>query len=247
MSIVRAFALSLPVAIFAASSSLPALAAEEGVQKPTIVVTAEGRATMAPDTALLDFSVVKNDKTAKAALDENNKAMAAVIDGLKKAGVADKDLQTSGFSVQPQYVYPQNQNNENKPPQLVGYQVSNSVSVRLRDLSKLGGVLDQAVMLGINQGGQIQFINDNTDSAMEEARRKAVANAMQKAKVLADAAQVILGKPIEIREQNSIAMPPAPAPMMRATMMKEADAGVPVQNGENTYNVNVQMVFAIQD
>jgi uncharacterized protein YggE len=231
--------LSLPVL---AAAGLPAFAAD-APRQAVITVIGEGRATMAPDMAVLTFSVVKQEKTAREALDNNNKAMSDVLAALKKAGIAERDLQTSGFSVQPQYRFPQGADGQQLPPELIGYQVSNALTVRVRDLSKLGGIIDQSVTLGVNQGGDIQFTNDKPDSAVEEARKNAVADAIARAKTLASAAGVKLGNVIEINESGPR---PQPMPVMRAAMMKsEADSGVPIQGGESSYNINVNVTFAI--
>jgi uncharacterized protein YggE len=227
---------ALPMAAAAADDSTP--------REAVVMVSGEGQSAAAPDMAVLNLAVVKQAKTAREALDENNKAMAAVLAALKKEGIADRDMQTSGFSVQPQYNYPQSTDGQPKPPELIGYQVSNGLTVRVRDLGELGGLIDQAVTLGVNQGGDIQFTNDKPEAAMEAARKDAVAAAMKKAKTLAEAAGVKLGRIIEIDESS---VRPVPQPVYRAAMAKEAgDASVPVQAGENTYHVTVNVTFTLE-
>lgn len=218
------------------------LAADEKPREAVISVSGEGQASAAPDMAVLSLSVLETAKTAREALTSNNAAMSKVLDALKKAGIADRDLQTSGFAVNPQYVYPDNTNGSNKPPELVGYQVANSLTVRVRDLARLGEIVDQAVTLGVNQGGGIQFANDNPDATLAEAGKKAVGDAIARAKTLTEAAGVKLGRVIEISE-NSGRSDPVPMTMMRASKA-EADA-VPIANGENSYNVTVNVTFAI--
>ncbi|MBY3484490.1 SIMPL domain-containing protein [Rhizobium laguerreae] len=231
--------LALPLA-----ASAPAFAQEARPREPVISVTGDGESSVAPDMAVVNLAVVKQAKTAREALDENNKAMNDVLAALKSGGIAERDLQTSGFSIQPQYNYPQPVDGQQQQPQLIGYQTINSVTVRLRDLAKLGAVIDQSVTLGINQGGEIQFTNDKPDAAIEEARKAAVADAVKRAKTLSEAAGVKLGRILEINENVPRAMP---QPVYRATMMKEAsDAAVPVQGGENNYNVSVTVTFAIE-
>ncbi|NKM02135.1 SIMPL domain-containing protein [Rhizobium leguminosarum] len=231
--------LALPLA-----ASAPAFAQEAKPREPVISVTGDGESSVAPDMAVVNLAVVKQAKTAREALDENNKAMNDVLAALKSGGIAERDLQTSGFSIQPQYNYPQPVDGQQQQPQLIGYQTINSVTVRLRDLAKLGAVIDQSVSLGINQGGEIQFTNDKPDAAIEEARKAAVADAVKRAKTLSEAAGVKLGRILEINENVPRAMP---QPVYRATMMKEAsDAAVPVQGGENNYNVSVTVTFAIE-
>ncbi|MDK4724921.1 SIMPL domain-containing protein [Rhizobium phaseoli] len=230
--------LALPLA-----AAAPAVAQEAKPREAVISVTGDGESSVAPDMAIVTLSVVKQAKTAREALDENNKAMNDVLDALKSGGIAERDLQTSGFSIQPQYNYPQPVDGQQQQPQLIGYQTINAVTVRLRDLAKLGQVIDQSVTLGINQGGDIQFTNDKPEAAIEEARKDAVAEAVKKAKTLSEAAGVKLGRIIEINENEPR---PLPQPAYRATMMKEADAAVPVQAGETTYNVSVTVTFAIE-
>ena len=230
--------LALPLA-----AAAPILAQEAKPREAVISVTGDGESSMAPDMAVVTLSVVKQAKTAREALDENNKAMKDVLGALKSGGIAERDLQTSGFSIQPQYNYPQPVDGQQQQPQLIGYQTINSITVRLRDLAKLGQVIDQSVTLGINQGGEIQFTNDKPDAAIEEARKNAVAEAVKKAKTLSEAAGVKLGRVIEINENEPR---PLPQPAYRATMMKEADAAVPVQGGETTYHVSVTVTFAIE-
>jgi uncharacterized protein YggE len=231
--------LALPLA-----AAAPAFAQEMKPREPVISVTGDGESSVAPDMAIVNFAVVKQAKTAREALDENNKAMNDVLAALKSGGIAERDLQTSGFSIQPQYNYPQPVDGQQQQPQLIGYQTINSITVRLRDLAKLGAVIDQSVSLGINQGGDIQFTNDKPDAVIDEARKNAVASAVKKAKTLSEAAGVKLGRILEINENVPRAMP---QPVYRATMMKEAsDAAVPVQSGENNYNVSVTVTFAIE-
>ena len=237
---------TLSIAAFAAAFAgvAAAQAQETDKDKATIVVAGEGRATVAPDMAVLQLSVVKDAKTAREALDANNKAMAEVLKALRADGIADRDLQTSGFSVNPQYNYPPNNDGGNRPPELIGYQVANGVSVRVRDLAKLGDIVDKSVTLGVNQGGGIQFTNDKPEGTITEARKAAVADAIEKAKVLAEAAGVSLGNIVEITEQG---FRPEPVPMMRAGMAKEYAAdSVPMATGENSYNVTVNVTFAIK-
>jgi uncharacterized protein YggE len=241
----RNFALSAVIgAAFLAAAGANAFAQDAKDRQSIIVVSGEGQSAISPDTALVTLSVVKQAKSAHDALDQNNKAMGAVLATLKDSGIAERDMQTSGFSIQPQYNYQNGTDGQPKTPELVGYQATNSLSVRVRDLSKLGGLIDQAVSLGINQGGDIQFINDKPDSALEAARKDAVANALAKAKTLSEAAGVKLGRVIEISEDSNR---PAPQPVFRAAMMKQAtDSVVPVQSGENTYSVNVSVTYAIE-
>jgi len=241
-------------AAFAGAFAASALAQDNGKEngkgradaprgrQAVIKVSGEGRATTAPDMAILQLSVVRDAKTAREALDANNKAMTEVLAALRQAGIADRDLQTSGFSINPQYHYPPSDDGGSRPPELVGYQIVNGVTVRVRDLLKLGEVIDSSVSLGVNQAGGIEFTNDKPDAVITEARKAAVADAIGKARVLAEAAGVSLGRLIELAEQEPRPEPPVPF----ARMAKEAAADqVPIATGESAYNVTVNVTFAI--
>ncbi|WP_275783754.1 SIMPL domain-containing protein [Pararhizobium gei] len=229
-------------AALAATAAAPVFAQDRSPREPIIAVSGEGRSAVAPDMAILSFSVVKDAKTAREALDANNKAMADVLNALKGSGLAERDLQTSGFAVNPQYQYPDNSDGGNRPPVLIGYQVANSLTIKVRDLAKLGEIVDQAVTLGVNQGGSIQFSNDKPEATITEARKAAVKDAMDKAAILSEAAGVKLGRVLEISEN---AARPEPLPMMRSMAKEYAADAVPVASGENSYTVTVNVTFAI--
>lgn len=229
--------------------SQPAFAQEKNVsqqqQQAFIVVTGEGEVQAAPDMAILDLTVLREGKTARDAMTDNNKAMSKVLAAMKEAGIAERDLQTSGVNIQPTYVYP-NEKNGLKAPEITGYTVSNALTVRIRDLTKVGDLLDKSIDLGVNQSGGLRFINDNPSEILMEARKKAMVNAMEKAKVLTETAGAKLGNVLEINEESNS---PAPRPYYRAKMVamaaEAADNSVPVSSGENSYNINVTVKFAI--
>ena len=211
---------------------------------PQIVVSGEGSAELAPDMAVLQLTVTREAKTAREALDANSVAMTQVIEALRASGIAERDLQTANFSIQPRYSYPAAKAGENKAPRIVGYTVRNGLTVRVRDLGKLGAIMDKSVTLGVNEGGNILFTNDDPSPAIEQARIRAVKDAMDKARALAGAAGVRLGKVLQISEQS---YKPAPAPMVRSEMMRARSAdAVPVAAGENSYRVMVNVSYAIE-
>ncbi|MEJ6783781.1 SIMPL domain-containing protein [Aminobacter sp. Piv2-1] len=227
----------------ASALALPAAAARaETTPPPRIIVTGEGEATVAPDLALLSLSVMREAKTAREALDANNDAMAAVIAAMKSAGVEDRDLQTAGIQISPRYNYT-NKPDGTQTAELVAYQVTNTLSVRIRDVAKTGEILDKSVSLGVNQGGGITFANDNPSKVIAEARKRAVADAIDKAKVLAAAAGVSLGRVLEIADQ-SYAPPPMP---MQAKSFDSAAGAAPVAAGENSYKVQVNVTFEMKN
>lgn len=222
----------------------PTLAsAQEASHKPaTISVSGLGTSTVVPDLATMSFAVVKQAKNASDAMSENSKALSDVIKALRDAGIEDRDLQTSHFSIQPIYRQFEPKDGAYPAPEITGYQVSNGVTIRVRDLTKLGSVIDSSVSLGINQGGDISFSNDETTKVVEEARKKAVEDAIAKAKTLATSAGVKLGRVLEISENQYRANA---QPIAYASMAKMADEAAPVAAGENAYNVMVNVTFAI--
>jgi uncharacterized protein YggE len=212
---------------------------------PRIRVTGEGSANVAPDMAILELAVLREAQTARAALDANSAAMGEVLSSMGDLGVADRDLQTSNFSIQPKYTHPPvKSSGERRAPEIVGYKVRNSLTVRVRDISKVGEILDKSVSLGVNQGGNIRFTNDDPSAAITRARAEAVESAMAKANTLADAAGVDVGDILEISEQS---YSPRPQPMARAEMMMaSASDSVPIATGENVYKVVVSVTFLIE-
>jgi len=212
--------------------------------RPQIVVTGEGEASARPDLAMLSLGVMREATTAGEALEANNAAMAAVIAAMKSAGVAEADLQTTNLSIEPQWQYPSNTGN-GEQPKLTGYRVANSLGVRVRDVAKVGALLDTAVELGVNQGGQINFDAADPSKPLMEARKRAVQDARARAETLAEAAGVSLGS---IKEISETALNQPPISMMAKSFDARASApAVPVEAGENTYRVQVTVTFAISD
>lgn len=219
--------------------------AEESSTYPRIRVTGEGSVSVSPDMAIVELAVQREAQTARAALDANSSAMREVLSAMQSQGIAERDLQTSGFSIQPKYVYPSPKSSGGRePPSIVGYTVRNRLTVRVREISQVGSILDQSVTLGVNEGGNITFTNDDPSAAISQARIKAVQNAIAKANTLAEAAGVKVGKLLEISEQSSA---PRPMPMARAEMMSAMSAdSVPVAAGENAYKVTVNIMVEIE-
>jgi uncharacterized protein YggE len=231
-------------AFFAAAATLCALpaAAQEpvaGGRPPRISVTGEGEVAVAPDMAILNLTVLREAATARAALTANNESMKQVLAALREAGVAERDLQTSGLSIQPRYAQPGKERSE---PKIAGYGVSNALTVRVRNLDEAGAILDKAVGLGVNQGGGIAFVKDDLGPTLTEARKRAVTDALARARTLAEAANVKLGRILSIEEQSAM---PRPMPYGGPLRMAAADAAVPLAAGENSYRTQVTVVFEI--
>ncbi len=218
------------------AATTPALAVEAAAQ--TLSLAGEGTASAAPDQATVTSGVTSEGQTASEAVAANSKAMAALIDAFKKAGIQAADLQTSGFSVQPRYAQPKEGSGE--APKIDGYEVRNQVTVRVRDLTKLGAVLDTAVASGSNQIDGVNFGLADPAPVLDKAREAAVADARRKAELIAKAAGVKLGRILAIAEPGA----EPPRPMMAAYAMEKM-AAVPVEAGESEFKARVNVTWEI--
>ena len=229
----RAYPIIAAIALAASAS-----AAFAQVPPPAISVIGEATISVPPDLAQIDSGVTTEAKTARDASDANNKAMNGVLQALKNAGIAERDIQTSRLSLSPQYA--NTGPNRNGPPVVSGYRASNRVTVKLRDVSKVANIIDALVAAGANDIGGIHFAVSNPSKLLDEARPKAIADARRKAEIYAKAAGVTLGDPVSISEGG--AMPPMP--MVRKASMDFAAA--PVAPGEETLHINVSVSWAIK-
>ncbi len=220
--------------------------AAEDEQKPRLMsLTGEGEVTAAPDMAVLSIGVVSEDRTARQALFANTRAMTALVDAMKQAGVEPKDLQTSGFNVTPKYSRPRRTQSGPQPaPEIVGYTVRNTLSIRIRDLKSAGEILDQAVSLGSNAISGLTFTVAEPKPLQNAARKAAIADALEKAKLYADGAGITLG-PIQSITEAGGGRPPRPMAMARAQAEVAFDSAVPIEAGELTYRAQVNVVWEI--
>lgn len=227
------------LAVFTAGClNAPLAVAQEANEARTITVTGNGETAARPDIAMITIGVRSEGATAAAALSANNANMAATLKSLKDAGIADRDIQTSGLSINPQYNYERNRSN----PEVTGFVASNTVNVRLRDLDKAGSVIDTAVRAGANSLGGIQFGFDDPKEMEQQALRNAVAAAKAKAELLTDAAGVDLGEVLTINASYSVS--PQPRPMMaRAEAVSDEMA---IEAGESTVAASVTIVYEIE-
>lgn len=231
----RALPLAAAVGLTVAALS-PSLARAGDDFIPSITITGQGQVSVAPDMAVITTQVVSPGSTAPEALAANSKAMKAVIDEVKSAGIEAKDIQTSGFSIYPRY--DNSKQGQNKAPKIVGYDVRNGVTINVRDLAKLGELLNTVVESGANQIGGISFQISDPDEKLNEARKKAVADARARAELLAEAAGSKLGNVLDISENGGYR--PQPRGMMMMEARVSADA-VPVEVGENTIEASVNI------
>lgn len=211
-----------------------------------LTVSAEGRSERKPDLALFTAGVTSLGKTAGEALTANSADMARVIAALKRAGIADRDIQTSNLSLNPVYAQQRPRPDgtmEPEQPLIIGYQVSNTVSVRQRKLGEFGQVIDTLVSAGANQVNGPSFQIDNPDEALDEARTEAVAKARSRASLYARAAGLKVLRILSISESGGY----APQPMMMNTRAMASDAGgaPPVAAGEVSLNTSVTVQFEL--
>lgn len=202
-------------------------------------ITAEGEVRRVPDLASVSAGVMTQTPTAAAAMQANASRMAAVVAALKKAGIADRDIQTTGLNLNPQYRY-----QENQPPQLVGYQASNTVQVRFRKIGDAGRIVDTLVAQGANQINGPSLSVDKPEAALDEARADAVAKARARAELYARAAGLRVKRILAISESGA-APPPMPYPVARMAMA-EAKADTMVQPGETSLSVTLNVSFELE-
>jgi uncharacterized protein YggE len=205
----------------------------------TITVTGSGKTSLTPDIAYISIGVHTENKDAAEAVAANNSQTQKVLEALKSFNIDPKDIQTTNFSIYPRQDYDQ----EGKPTGIT-FVVDNTVYVTLRDIEKIGDLLDTAVKAGANSISGIQFDVENKTEALSAAREAAVADAQAQAEELAQAAGVELGP---VQSINSYSNYPVPIEQPRAAvMMDSAAASVPISPGQMTVTVDVNMVFLIQ-
>jgi uncharacterized protein YggE len=227
------------VALAAVWSIVPARAQAPQPPAPPearIVVGGEGSVSVAPDFAQLRSGVTTRGKTAAEATDSNAKLMAAVIAALLSAGIEQKDIRTSQFSVQPIYALPQS----GAEQKVIGFGASNQVTVTVRQIGRVGEMLDRLVAAGATDVGNIAFLHSDLSKVLDQAREAAVADARRKAELYAHAAGLTLGAVAWITEESA---PPAGLKMFRAATALAAPT--PIATGEDTLRVQITVGFDI--
>lgn len=224
----------LPAALVAAPAQ-----AQPAYELPParIVVSGDGIVNAAPDYASITIGVTTNGANAKAATNGNSQLMTAVQAALRGAGIEQKDIQTARFSVQPVYAPAQ----ANAPPKLSGFSVTNEVAVTVRQIDRVGDILDGAVAVGANDIGGVQFLLWDPSKTLDPARTAAVADARRKAELYARAAGLVLGNVVWITEDQGF----GPAPRFQAMRAAAPAAAVPITAGEETLHVHVTVGFDV--
>ncbi|MDO8978542.1 MAG: SIMPL domain-containing protein [Afipia sp.] len=204
---------------------------------PTVSVTGEASISVPPDLAQIDSGVTTEAKTAREASEANNKAMGGVLQALKNAGLAEKDIQTSRLSLSPQSAP---NRNANAPFLIVGYRASNRVTVTIRDITKVADTIDVLVGAGANEISGMSFMVSKASKLLDDARSEAIADARRKAEIYAKAANISIGAPISISEET------APGPMPYRKMAADMAASAPVAQGQETLRVSVSVSYEIK-
>lgn len=235
-------------AAYAAPQASPGSIQQEGIW-----VNGVGRVPVVPDLGVLQVRVEAQDKTVSAGRERAATAMRAILDAVKRQGLAEKDIQTQYFNIQPIYHWEEAVSKETGSrfgkQVLDGYMVNNSISVKVRDLAKFDEVIDSAVSAGgdLVRIDSVALTVEDSSRAMAEARTKAMKDAMAHAEQLAQAAGIALGQPVFISESGGYAPPPTPYLRAEMAYAKGADAGqaTPIMAGEMEVTVSVQAIFAI--
>lgn len=227
------------IAMTASAQTTPTVTAPAISADGTLLaISAQAEAKRVPDIATLSAGVVTQAADANAALRANAEQMSKVVAAIKAAGIAERDIQTSGISLNPQYRYA-----ENQPPVITGYQANNNVNITVRDIAKLGKIIDALVATGANQVNGPSFDVDDKESAYDEARRAAVEKAKGRAEMYAKTLGMRVRRIVSISEGGGYG-PPRPMPMM-AMRMEKAQADTSVSPGENTLSVNLEVIFEL--
>jgi hypothetical protein len=238
MALPRAVVLALAVALAgAACAPMPGPGGGAPRRSATVTVSGVGTVSAAPDMAEITSGVVTQAPTAAQALAANSQAMEQVLRSLTALGVAARDIQTTNVSVSPQRRVVRG---EGRPPEIVGYEVTNQVRVKVRDLGQLGRVLDQQVAQGANSVYGIRFGLADPGPMLDEARKRAMADARRRAELYAAAASLTIGRVVAVQEAGAT----APRPEMAARVMTAG--AVPVAPGEQEIQASVSVTFLLE-
>ena len=230
---------ALMAALTLAAAAVPAAA--QTVPAPAVTgtrleVVATGEVTRVPDIVRINAGVVTQAPTAVEAIRQNGARMERVRAALRRAGVAERDIQTSSISLQPDYRYA-----ENRPPELTGYRAGNEVNVRFRDIANSGRILDALVAEGANQINGPNLGIDRPEAALDEARTQALANARARAELYARALGMRVRRVLFVSETGA---PASPVPMLR--MRAESDAATQIVPGEQVLSVSLTVGFELE-
>ncbi|WP_058834296.1 SIMPL domain-containing protein [Luteimonas abyssi] len=232
-------AATLATAAMSSHAQTPNAAAFQTAPDSTLLsVSAQAEASRTPDVATMSAGVVTQAADANAALRANAEQMNRLMRAIREAGLQDRDIQTSGLNIYPQY-----RHSENESPTITGYQANNTVSVKLRDVARIGDVIDALVANGANQVNGPNFEIDQPEEAYDEARRKAIELARKRADMYAESLGLRVRRIVSVSEGGGFN---PPVPMMRMAAMDAVQAtGSPISPGENTVSISLDVVFEL--
>jgi uncharacterized protein YggE len=236
-------ALMLATATGAATWAAPAAAQQASITQTIagtrLDLTATGEVTRVPDVAVISTGVVTKAATASGAIQDAANRMDRVLVALKRAGVAERDVQTSSVNLNPEYRYV-----ENQPPQLTGYTASNTLTVRFRDIRNSGKILDALVAEGANQINGPNLTIDKPEAALDEARANAIAAGKARAELYARSLGMRIARVVSVAENGGYAAPPPSPPMPMYARAEAADSKI--VPGEQKLQVSLEMTFELQ-
>lgn len=223
---------------------------QDVVAKNTITVSGTGEVYAKPDLCLTTFSVRNEAKTVVEAMTENTENMNAVINFMKTQGIEDKDLKTTSFNIYPRYEWRETEV-EIWPPQpegkrvLVGYEITQSLQVKIRDLDKIGDIIQGATDAGANQVGSLQFTIDDQDELKKQAREEAIKEAKEKARELAGQLGIELVRITNFSESGTVPFRYYDYALPKAVAIEEEAAAPQIETGENKIEVAVSITYEI--
>lgn len=207
----------------------------------TLTIRGKGDVTGRPDLAILTLGVEQSATTAGDAMALNREAMNGVFESLKARGIEDRDMQTSNFSLQPVYDY--SRRDDGQGPRLTGYRAANSLTVRIRDLNALGETMDSLIQAGGNTFSGLRFAMSDPREARNEARRKAIRDAISKAELYAAEAGYTVARIVTLSE---ISADSGPRPITAMARSLERSEPTPIASGEVQYDVEVKVEFELR-
>lgn len=204
-------------------------------------INATGEVTRVPDVAIISAGVVSRSATASGAIQDAATRMDRVLAALKRAGIADRDIQTGSVSLNPEYRYPENQS-----PQLTGYTASNTLTIKFRDIRNSGKILDALVAEGANQINGPNLTIDKPEAALDEARANAIATGRARADLYARSLGMRVARIVAVSESGGYAVPPPAPPPMPMMARAYESARTKIEPGEQKVQVTVAMTFELQ-
>jgi uncharacterized protein YggE len=240
MKLAMLAAAALAAVALPASAQAQQAAITQSIAGTRLDISATGEVTRVPDLAIISAGVVTRSATASGALQQAATRMDRVRSALRRAGIEDRDIQTSNINLNPEYRYDNNQ-----PPKLTGYSASNQVTVRFRDIANAGKILDALVAEGANQISGPNLTIDKPQAALDEARARAIMTGRARAELYARSLGMRVVRVVSVSESGGSYPVPPPMPMMERGMVAQA-ADTKIDPGEQKLQVTLAMTFELQ-